>query len=278
MAYFFKPFESLRGFCTNSTWFYPGLDEQYDNHRADDHRDDRDREVRRSLQQHHRSQCDSQCSYRRNRHHLHNEYRSHELATGNRHSISWCDRNSRHRAHNRNRIYDHVVKCVLSVVFLTCSPVNAQTNDGTTVIANPQASSTGSVTNSAVQINQGSYSTQGLGTGHFCNSGTMVFTPFYLGAGFHPEYSRSENYGAQISFAIPLDGSAQEICKELGRKKIQQKRIDILLTRIRECTAMYEKGYMIRPNSPYSAICDDVVPIAAYSNLPASSQASSESD
>ena len=83
-------------------------------------------------------------------------------------------------------IYNHVVKCVLSVVFLNCSPVNAQTNDGTTVIANPQASSTGSVTNSAVQINQGSYSTQGLGTGHFCNSGTVVFTPFYLGAGFHP--------------------------------------------------------------------------------------------
>ena len=278
MAYFFKPFESLRGFCTNSTWFYPGLDEQYDNHRADNNRDDRDREVRRRLQQHHRSQCDSQCRYWCNGDDLHHELRSHELATGDRHSGSRCDRNSRNRAHDRNRIYNYLVKCVLSVVFLSCSPVNAQTNDGTTVIANPQASSTGSVTNSAVQINQGSYSTQGLGTGHYCNSGTMVFTPFYLGAGFHPEYSRSENYGAQISFAIPLDGSAQEICKELGRKKIQQKRIDILLTRIRECTAMYEKGYMIRPNSPYSAICDDVVPIAAYSNLPASSQASSESD
>ena len=278
MAYFFKPFESLRGFCTNSTWFYPGLDEQYDNHRADNNRDDRDREVRRRLQQHHRSQCDSQCRYWCNGDDLHHELRSHELATGDRHSGSRCDRNSRNRAHDGNRIYNYLVKCVLSVVFLSCSPVNAQTNDGTTVIANPQASSTGSVTNSAVQINQGSYSTQGLGTGHYCNSGTMVFTPFYLGAGFHPEYSRSENYGAQISFAIPLDGSAQEICKELGRKKIQQKRIDILLTSIRECTAMYEKGYMIRPNSPYSAICDDVVPIAAYSNLPASSQASSEPD
>ena len=278
MAYFLKPFESLRGFCPDSTWFHPGLDEQHDNHRTDNYRDDRNREVRRRLQQHHGAQCDSQRSYWGHWDDLHDEHRCHELATGNCHSSSWCDRNSRHRAHDRNRLYDYVVKCVLSVMFLTCSPVNAQTNDGTTVIANPQASSTGSVTNSAVQINQGSYSTQGLGTGHFCNSGTMVFTPFYLGAGFHPEYSRSENYGAQISFAIPLDGSAQEICKELGRKKIQQKRVDILLTRIRECTAMYEKGYMIRPNSPYSAICDDVVPIAAYSNLPASSQASSEPD
>ena len=278
MAYFFKPFESLRGFCTNCTGLYSRLDEQHDNHRTDDYRDDRDRKVRWCLQQHHWSQCDSQCRNRGDEHHLLNEHRSHKLAIGNRHSSSRSDRNTRDRAHDRNRIYNHVVKCVLSVVFLTCSPVNAQTNDGTTVIANPQASSTGSVTNSAVQINQGSYSTQGLGTGHFCNSGTVVFTPFYLGAGFHPEYSRSENYGAQISFAIPIDGSSQEICKELGRKKIQQKRIDILLTRIRECTAMYEKGYMIRPNSPYSAICDDVVPIAAYSNLPASSRASSEPD
>ena len=278
MAYFFKPFESLRGFCTDRTGPYSRLDEQHDNHRTDNYRDDRDRKVRWCLQQHHWSQCDSQCRNRRDEHHLLNEHRSHKLAIGNRHSSSRSDRNTRDRAHDRNRIYNHVVKCVLSVVFLTCSPVNAQTNDGTTVIANPQASSTGSVTNSAVQINQGSYSTQGLGTGHFCNSGTVVFTPFYLGAGFHPEYSRSENYGAQISFAIPIDGSSQEICKELGRKKIQQKRIDILLTRIRECTAMYEKGYMIRPNSPYSAICDDVVPIAAYSNLPASSRASSEPD
>ena len=278
MAYSFKPFQSLRGFCTDRTWLHPGQYEQHDNHRTDDYRDDRNREIRRCLQQHHGSQCDTECGYRSHGYDLLNELRCYKLATGDRHSGSRCDRNSRNRAHDRNRIYNYLVKCLLSIVFFSCSPVNAQTNDGTTVIANPQASSTGSVTNSAVQINQGSYSTQGLGTGHYCNSGTMVFTPFYLGAGFHPEYSRSENYGAQISFAIPLDGSAQEICKELGRKKIQQKRIDILLTRIRECTAMYEKGYMIRPNSPYSAICDDVVPIAAYSNLPASSQASSESD
>ena len=278
MAYFSKPVESFRGFCTNCTGLYSRLDEQHDYHRTDSNRDDCNREVRWCLQQHHGSQCDSECGYWGHGHNVHDELRGNKLAARNRHSGSRRDRNPRHRTYHRNRIHNNLVKCLLSVVFLNCSPVLAQTNDGTTVIANPQASSTGSVTNSAVQINQGSYSTQGLGTGHFCNSGTVVFTPFYLGAGFHPEYSRSENYGAQISFALPLDGSIQEICKELGRKRIQQKRVDILLTRIRECTAMYEKGYMIRPNSPYSAICDDVVPIAAYSNLPASSQASSESD
>ncbi len=278
MAYSIKPFQSFGGFRTKRTWLHSGLDEQHHNHRTNDHRDDRNREVWRRLQQHNGSQCDAQCSYRGHGHDLHDELRGHKLAAGSCHSSSWDYRNSRHRADNRNRIYDYVLKCLLSVIFLGCSPVYAQSNDGTTVIANPQSSSTGSVTNSAVQINQGSYATQGLGSGHYCNSGTVVFTPFYLGSGFHPEYSRSENYGAQISFALPLDGSVQEICKELGRKKIQQKRVDILLTRIRECTAMYEAGYMIRPNSPYSAICDDVVPIAAYSNLPASSQASSAPD
>lgn len=278
MAYCFKPFKSFRGFCTDRTWFHPGLDEQHDNHRTDNYRNNRHREVRWSIQQYDGAQRYSQREYRGHGDDLQHELRSHKLAAGNSKSSGRCNRNRGHHADHRNHLYNHFIKCILSVIFLSCYSVNAQTNDGTTVIANPQSSSTGSVTNSAVQINQGSYSTQGLGTGHYCNSGTVVFTPFYLGGGFHPEYSRSENYGAQISFAIPIDGSAAEICKELGRKRIQQKRVDILLTRIRECTAMYEKGYMIRPNSPYSAICDDVVPIAAYSNLPASSQASSEHD
>ena len=248
-----------------------------DNHGANDRGDDRDRtlwEQARNLVWHKR---DAKC---RDQQHIDDILNPHG---GRRISIRnhiWRSRHHRNRGYhsdNRYNFYYYILIGLLQIISFA-SPVKAQTSDGTTVIANPQASSTGSVTNSAVQINQGSYSTQGLGTGHYCNSGTMVSTPFYLGAGFHPEYSRSENYGAQISFAIPLDGSAQEICKELGRKKIQQKRVDILLTRIRECTAMYEKGYMIRPNSPYSAICDDVVPIAAYSNLPASSQASSEPD
>ena len=95
----------------------------------------------------------------------------------------------------------------------------------------------------------------------------MVFTPFYLGGGFHPDYTRSENYGVQISISVPLDGRITELCKEFALKKIQQKRVDVLLTRMRECISMYEKGYMIRPESPYSAICDDVVPIVAYSKF-----------
>jgi hypothetical protein len=106
----------------------------------------------------------------------------------------------------------------------------------------------------------------------------VVFTPFYLGGDFHPQYTRSQNFGAQISISVPLDGKITELCKEYARKKIQQKRVDILLTRIRECVNLYEKGYMVRPESPFSAICDDVVPIAAYSKLEVSSQASSEPD
>ena len=199
------------------------------------------------------------------------------MAAGNHFASSWSNRNPRHRANDRNHFNDHFLKCVLSVILFWGGVAHAQ-NDGTTVVANPQSTSTGSVTNSAVQINQGSYSTQGFSSGHYCNSGTVVFTPFYLGGDFHPQYSRSQSYGAQISFSVPLDGSITEICKELGLKKIQKERIDMLLTRMRECTNMYDKGYMIRPESLYSAICDDVVPIAAYSMSVGSSQVSSEPD
>ena len=199
------------------------------------------------------------------------------MAAGNHFASSWSNRNPGYLTNDLNHFNNHFLKCVLSVILFWGGVAHAQ-NDGTTVVANPQSTSTGSVTNSAVQINQGSYSTQGFSSGHYCNSGTVVFTPFYLGGGFHPEYTRSENYGAQISISIPLDGRITELCKEYARKKIQQKRVDILLTRIRECVNLYEKGYMVRPESPFSAICDDVVPIAAYSKLEVSSQASSEPD
>ena len=218
---------------------------------------------------------DAEC---RNQQHIDdvlNSYGGRRISVRNHISRSGHHRNRRYHSNNRNNFYYYVLIGLLQIISFA-SPVKAQVSEGTNIIANPQASSTGSVTNSAVQINQGSYSTQGFSSGHYCNSGTVVFTPFYLGGDFHPQYTRSQNFGAQISFSVPLDGSITEICKELGLKKIQKERVDMLLTRMRECTNMYDKGYMIRPESPYSAICDDVVPIAAYSRSVGSSQVSSE--
>lgn len=253
------------------------VDELDHNHRANSHRNNRDRALRGCPQQLVRAQYHSKRGIKQ---HLNDIFSPHgwgRFSTRDRNSSSRNYRDRGHNKNNRNYFYHYILVGLFQIICLA-SPVKAQTSDGTTVIANPQASSTGSVTNSAVQINQGSYSTQGFSGGHYCNSGTVVFTPFYLGGGFHPEYTRSENYGAQISISVPLDGRITELCKEYARKKIQQKRVDILLTRVRECTNMYEKGYMIRPESPFSAICDDVVPIAAYSKSVDSSQASSESE
>lgn len=256
---------------------FAGFNELDDNHGANYRGDDFDRTLWKQARNLVRTQRSPE---RRDKQHVHDVLDSHSgrrLSAGNHKSRSGYHRDRGHRANNRNNFYHYVVIGLLQVISFA-SPVRAQVSDGTTVIANPQASSTGSVTNSAVQINQGSYSTQGFASGHYCNSGTVVFTPFYLGGDFHPQYTRSQSFGAQISFSVPLDGSITEICKELGLKKIQKERVDMLLTRMRECTNMYDRGYMIRPESPYSAICDDVVPIAAYSKSVGSSQVSSGPD
>ena len=248
-----------------------------DNHGANDRGDDRDRtlwEQARNLVWHKR---DAKCRDQQHVDDVLNPHGGRRISVRNYISRSGHHRNRGYHSDNRYNFYYYILIGLLQIISFA-SPVRAQTSDGTTVIANPQASSTGSVTNSAVQINQGSYSTQGFSSGHYCNSGTVVFTPFYLGGDFHPQYTRSQNFGAQISISVPLDGKITELCKEYARKKIQQKRVDILLTRIRECVNLYEKGYMVRPESPFSAICDDVVPIAAYSKLEVSSQASSEPD
>ena len=277
MAAITELFNSFCRSCAASSRVFSRLHALDDNHGANNRGDDCDRtlwEQARNLVWYKR------CTKRSDQQHVDDIHSSHcgrRISVRNHISRSGHRRDRGHRADNRNHLYYYVLIGLFQIISFS-SPLRAQTSDGTNVIANPQASSTGSVTNSAVQINQGSYSTQGLGSGHYCNSGTVVFTPFYLGGDFQPEYSRSQSYGAQISFSVPLDGSITEICKELGLKKIQQVRVDILLTRMRECVKLYDAGYMIRPESPYSAICDDVVPIAAYSKIEDSSQVSSESD
>ena len=270
----FNFFSTSRG-ANNCGVVFARVDELNDDHGTNNHGNDCDRTLRGQSRYLVRAQRRPECGDQQHKHDVFNSHSGRRLSAGDHVSRSRDHRNRGHLAHNRNNFYYYVLIGLLQVISFA-SPVRAQTSDGTTIIANPQSSSTGSVTNSAVQINQGSYSTQGFSSGHYCNSGTVVFTPFYLGGDFHPQYTRSQNFGAQISFSVPLDGSITEICKELGLKKIQKERVDILLTRMRECTNMYDKGYMIRPESPYSAICDDVVPIAAYSRSVGSSQVSSE--
>ena len=170
----------------------------------------------------------------------------------------------RHHKNYYYKFYDKLLVCLLAIGCL--APVRAQ-EGGTTAIANPVATSTGSVSNQAVQINQGGYSQQGFGNGHTCNSSTLVMTPFYLGNDVNnpdASYVRNQNFGAQISLSVPLDGKMVELCKELARKKIEKERLDYELVRVLKCAELQKMGYMIRPESQFYPLCSDVISIAAF--------------
>ncbi len=133
-------------------------------------------------------------------------------------------------------------------------------------IAGPTAGATANNTNQQVQVNNnGAPSRQHFGKGVSCNGTTMTITTLYLGNDTHSsEYTRSGNWGVQLGFAIPLDASITELCKDMARKRLSKDRLDYELVRALKCSELYDKGYMFRPSSPMSQVCSDVVSIAAY--------------
>jgi hypothetical protein len=115
----------------------------------------------------------------------------------------------------------------------------------------------------------------------------MTFTPFYMGNHVKPwehdegrmspnGYTMSENWGAQLSFMVPLDGSITELCKSIGRRQMEKLRLDYELVRIKECAALQSKGFTLRPGSALEHICHDVVPISAVTKKEPPSLSSSE--
>ena len=130
--------------------------------------------------------------------------------------------------------------------------------------ANPQAAITGSVANQAVQINQGSLSSQSFGSGIVCNGPVVSITPYVMGTeNYGNIYSSSNNFGVQVSMSMPLDGGSVERCKAIAQIQIDKGRLDYELVRVKECINIYKEGFMIHPKSPFYPICSDVIPIAA---------------
>ena len=135
------------------------------------------------------------------------------------------------------------------------------------------AAATGNVTNQAVQFqNNGAPSRQVLGPNISCNGSTMTFSPFYMGNHVTPydddmaqqSYTVSENWGAQINFMVPLDGSIVETCKAIGKRQLAKMALDYELVRAKECAALQQKGFMIRPGTRVYHMCSDIIPIAAF--------------
>lgn len=167
-------------------------------------------------------------------------------------------RNRRHNTNHRDRHGYKYAICLCAIALV--APVKAE--DTTSVSAQPQAAITGSVANQAVQINQGSLSTQSFARGHFCNGPVLSIAPYVLRTENRAtSYSHNWNYGGQISISMPLDGSSVELCKDLARRLIEKHRLDYELVRIKECIGIYERGFTLHPKSSFAAICSDVIPL-----------------
>ena len=135
------------------------------------------------------------------------------------------------------------------------------------------AAATGNVTNQAVQFqNNGAPSRQVLGPNISCNGATMTFSPFYMGNHTTPfddhmeqqSYTVAENWGAQINFMVPLDGSLVERCKAIGARQQAKMELDYELVRVLKCGELQQKGFMLVPGSRVYHMCSDVVPIVAF--------------
>ena len=163
-------------------------------------------------------------------------------------------RNTRHHAHHLHYLYYAVVICLLAI-----TPAWGEGN--TTVVASPQSSSAGSVTNQAVQINQGSYNNQAFGSGLTCSGPTLVFTPFFIGASTYYEARGNANYGLQMSLSMPLDREAVSLCKAHARQKLSKERLDYELVRLLKCGEAFSAGWQISQSSPLYVLCADVVPV-----------------
>ena len=147
----------------------------------------------------------------------------------------------------------------------------AETTPGNTNIAGPTASATGNVTNQAVQVLQGPYSTNTYGAGVSCQGPTLSVAPFVLGnmngSKDPTQYqSHSANGGLTMGFNFPLDGSLNELCKERARVEIKRQnaeadkaRLDFELVRLLKCGEAIKSGITFHPDSPYYKVCSDVV-------------------
>ena len=99
----------------------------------------------------------------------------------------------------------------------------------------------------------------------------MQLSPFYMGNDTIPTdstgYVRSNNFGMQLNFSVPLDFGMIELCKSIAKKHEQKLRLDYELVRALKCTEIMKSGFMFRPGSRVEVLCHDVIPIVSINSV-----------
>ena len=159
-----------------------------------------------------------------------------------------------------------------------------------TNVAGPSASATGNVTNQAVQVLQGPYPTSTYGSGVGCAGPSLSVSPFVMGGSNwsdDPEEfaGHNTNAGVSVGFNIPLDGSLTALCRarvqvEIDRIQAEadKARLDFELVRLMKCAEVMQTGFTFHPDSPYAAICSDVITINTYNQIVMNEAGISESE
>ena len=211
-----------------------------------------------------RNERNTQRGYFERLHNLFRNYSGRTVPTGDCRSGCGSRGDVQHRRGYRINLYHYLAVGLLSVTPAFAAPEDPTVQNS----SNPVAAATGNVTNQAVQFqNNGAPSRQYFANNVSCNGATMQLSPFYMGNDTIPRdsdgYVRSGNWGMQLNFSVPLDGSMIELCKNIARKHEQKLRLDYELVRALKCTEIMKAGFMFRPGSRVEVLCHDVIPIVA---------------
>ena len=180
--------------------------------------------------------------------------------------------------HNHKVNYKHAV-CLYTIACLLFPLAVKAEAPQTTNVAGPQASATGNVTNQAVQVLQGPYPVNTYGGGISCSGPSMAITPFVLGSNNwdddpenYPGYNA--NAGVSLGFNFPLDGRLNRLCRErvaveIARMQAEadKARLDFELVRLLKCAEAMQMGFTFNPNSPYAAICADIITLNTFNQI-----------
>ena len=228
------------------------------------------------------------------RHYYKRKCYDHKLRSG----ISICRNLSLSFAlkHNNNQSNNSLGKCyrnnlsLLAIILFSGSNALANTSQTAAPVANTSAS----LTNMAIQTLQGNLIQNQYGGGVVCQGPMLTFSPFITDSHTFqkpreylydsPVYSDegdilyyqqtrtgqkdnfSLNVGASLTFSMPLDKRFQKRCLknaqlqgEHQQQLIDNKKLDYIIAKLRECGKLKLQGIEFAPNSPYYKLCEDVV-------------------